>query len=142
MLHVRFVLSFDMLRAIQSTYGTVYCFPGALSPFCLSTVHHVLSSWRDQRFLGVPCTFGEYRALTNLILESGLDTVYQRNAVVHTIAPETYVKLTKIIFTLGAKLCAGRVEISQPSAVEKAWKTRWNFPYQALTVRARSWMTC
>jgi hyaluronan synthase len=25
MLHVRFILSFDFLRAVQSTYGTVYC---------------------------------------------------------------------------------------------------------------------
>jgi hyaluronan synthase len=30
MLHVRYVLSFDFLRAVQLTYGTVYCCPGAL----------------------------------------------------------------------------------------------------------------
>src|SRR5208283_486114 len=33
MLHVRFILSFDFLRAVQSTYGTVYCCPGALSAY-------------------------------------------------------------------------------------------------------------
>ena len=31
MLHVRFVLSFDFLRNVQSSYGTVSCCPGALS---------------------------------------------------------------------------------------------------------------
>ena len=31
MLHIRFILSFDFLRATQSAYGTVYCCPGALS---------------------------------------------------------------------------------------------------------------
>ena len=33
MLKVRFALSFDFLRAVQSTYGTVYCCPGALAAY-------------------------------------------------------------------------------------------------------------
>ncbi|HYL62088.1 MAG TPA: hypothetical protein VE077_05650, partial [Candidatus Methylomirabilis sp.] len=45
---------------------------------------------------GVPCTYGEDRALTNFILEAGFHTVYQRSAVVHTVAPETYAKLCKM----------------------------------------------
>ncbi len=76
MLHVRFILSFDMLRAIQSTYGTVYCCPGALSAYRLSAVHKVLKRWSQQTFLWAPRTFGEDRALTNFILEQGLNTVY------------------------------------------------------------------
>jgi hyaluronan synthase len=44
----------------------------------------------------VPCTYGEDRALTNFILEAGFHTVYQRTAVVHTVAPETYGKLCKM----------------------------------------------
>ena len=38
MLQVRFVLSFDFLRAVQSTYGTVYCCPGALAAYRTSVV--------------------------------------------------------------------------------------------------------
>jgi hyaluronan synthase len=36
---------------------------------------------------GAPCTFGEDRGMTNLLLEAGFDTVYQRTAVVRTIVP-------------------------------------------------------
>jgi len=90
MLHVRFVLSFDLLRAAQSYFRTVYCCPGALAAYRISVVHQVLPEWERQRFLGVDCTYGEDRALTNCILGAGYDTVYQRNAVVHTIVPLTY----------------------------------------------------
>lgn len=96
MLHVRYTLSFDFLRAVQSTYRTVYCCPGALSAYRKSAVLRVLDSWKDQHFLGVPCTYGEDRSMTNYILSLGYDAVYQRTAVVHTKVPETYVKLCKM----------------------------------------------
>jgi len=96
MLQVRFVLSFDVLRAVQSTYGTVYCCPGALSAYRLSVVQEVLDKWMAQKFLGVPSTYGEDRAMTNFILARGYDTVYQQTAVVHTIVPQTYKKLCKM----------------------------------------------
>ncbi len=96
MLHVRFILSFDFLRAVQSTYGTVYCCPGALSAYRLSVVRDILEEWMNQTFLGKKCTYGEDRALTNLILSKGFDAVYQRTAVVRTMAPCTYEKLYKM----------------------------------------------
>jgi len=96
MLHVKYTLSFDFLRAAQSTYGTVYCCPGALSAYRLSVVREVLDSWMNQTFLNVSCTYGEDRSMTNFILSRGFDTVYQRTAVVHTVAPETYMKLSKM----------------------------------------------
>jgi hyaluronan synthase len=96
MLQVRFVLAFDVLRAIQSTYRTVYCCPGALSAYRLSAVHEVLDKWIAQKFLGVPSTFGEDRAMTNFILARGYDTVYQQTAVVHTVVPRTYKKLCRM----------------------------------------------
>ncbi len=96
MLHVRFTLSFDFLRRAQSTYGTVYCCPGALAAYRTTVVREVLEEWERQRFLGVACTFGEDRALTNFILAQGYDTIYQQTAVVHTIVPHTYGKLCKM----------------------------------------------
>jgi len=59
-------------------------------------VREVLEAWVNQSFLGVRCTFGEDRALTNNILDRGYDTVYQRTAVVHTIVPWTYRQLCKM----------------------------------------------
>lgn len=96
MLHVRYVLSFDFLRAAQSTYGAVYCCPGALSAYRISAVREVLDQWMKQTFLGEPCTYGEDRSMTNFMLSRGYDTVYQRTAVVHTVAPHTYGKLTRM----------------------------------------------
>ncbi|HTQ74306.1 MAG TPA: glycosyltransferase [Burkholderiales bacterium] len=97
MLHVRFILSFDYLRSAQSVFRTVYCCPGALAAYRASAVKHVLPGWERQRFLGAACTYGEDRALTNDILAAGYDTVYQRAAVVHTIVPETYSKLCRML---------------------------------------------
>jgi hyaluronan synthase len=96
MLHVRFILSFDFLRAVQSTYRTVYCRPGALSAYRLSVVEKVIDPWMHQTFLGQPCTYGEDRSMTNFILSQGYDTVYQQTAVVHTNAPLTYTKLCRM----------------------------------------------
>jgi hyaluronan synthase len=96
MLHVRYILSFDFLRAVQSTYRTVYCCPGALSAYRTKVVRQVLDSWIKQTFLGVACTYGEDRSMTNYILSQGYDAVYQRTAVVHTNVPRTYAKLCKM----------------------------------------------
>jgi len=96
MLDVRFTLSFDLLRAVQSVYGTVYCCPGALAAYRLSVAREVLEEWASQTFLGAPCTYGEDRALTNSILDRGFDTVYQGSAIVRTVVPSTYAKLVKM----------------------------------------------
>ncbi|MGH9454592.1 MAG: glycosyltransferase family 2 protein, partial [Terriglobia bacterium] len=80
MLHVRYILSFDLLRAAESAFRTVYCCPGAITAYRVSIVRRVLPKWRNQRFLGSKCTFGEDRALTNYILNEGFDSVYQGSA--------------------------------------------------------------
>ena len=90
------MLSFDFLRAVQSTYGTVYCCPGALAAYRTSVVQQVLESWMNQKFLGVRCTYGEDRSLTNYILSLGYDSVYQRTGIVHTVVPWTYQKLYRM----------------------------------------------
>jgi hyaluronan synthase len=96
MLWVRFILSFDFLRASQSTYGFVFCTPGALSAYRRQSIFPILEKWRRQKFLGVSCTIGEDRAFTNFVLRRGYRTVYQRSAVVHTLVPETYQSLCRM----------------------------------------------
>lgn len=96
MLHVRYILSFDFLRAVESSFKTVYCCPGALTAYRSAVVRGFLAEWRVQTFWGVPCTYGEDRALTSFILRAGYHTVYQSSAVVHTVAPESYTKLCKM----------------------------------------------
>lgn len=96
MLHVRFLLTFDVLRAVESSYGTVYCCPGALTAYRLSAVKTVLPAWLEQNFLGSRCTFGEDRAMTNYLLDAAFDTVYQSSAEVHTVVPTDFRKLCRM----------------------------------------------
>jgi hyaluronan synthase len=96
MLHVRYILSFDLLRSVESVFGNVFCCPGALTALRAEAVRRVLPRWKTQTFLGSRCTFGEDRALTNYLLEAGYNTLYQRSAIVHTLAPATYSKLCKM----------------------------------------------
>jgi hyaluronan synthase len=65
MRQVRFTLAFDFLRSVQSTYGSVYCCSGALAAYRACLVRQLMPNWLAQRFLGVGCTIGEDRALTN-----------------------------------------------------------------------------
>ena len=96
MLQVRYVLSFDLLRTVESAYKNVFCCPGALTAYRTTALRRVLEPWRRQSFLGSRCTFGEDRALTNFLFAAGYDAVYQRSAVVHTLVPTTYSKLCKM----------------------------------------------
>jgi hyaluronan synthase len=96
MLEVQYALAFDFGRAAQSTYRCVACCPGALSAFRREAVLPFLDEWANQTFLGRPVNHGEDQALTNIVLRQGYDTVYQRTAVVHTLAPVTYRQMSRM----------------------------------------------
>jgi len=101
MLHVRYLLGFDFVRAYQSRLGTVWCCPGALQAYRLETVRPHLDAWLHQRFLGARCTNGDDHALTNLVLSLGYDTRYQSTAEVYTLVPSTYSRLCKMYIRWG-----------------------------------------
>ncbi len=125
MLHVRFVLSFDFLRSVQSSYGTVYCCPGALSAYRTSVIKPLIPTWLRQCFLGSNCTIGEDRALTNDVLASGYRAVYQRTAVVHTLVPETYQKLCKMFLRWDRSYIREEIRL---------WKIMWKLPFPSFVL--------
>jgi hyaluronan synthase len=127
MLHVRYMLSFDVLRATESVYRNVYCCPGALTGLRASAVRRVLERWKTQEFLGSRCTFGEDRAMTNYLLDSGYDTVYQRNAVVRTLVPISYVKLCKMLLRWDRSYVREEIRFSRI-----VWKRPWPTRLMAL----------
>jgi hyaluronan synthase len=96
MLEVQYALAFDFGRAAQSSYRCVACCPGALSSFRREVVLPFLDEWANQTFLGRPVNHGEDQALTNIVLRQGYDTVYQRTAVVNTLAPTTYSQMSRM----------------------------------------------
>ncbi|HEY0928459.1 MAG TPA: glycosyltransferase [Gemmatimonas sp.] len=96
MLSVSFAYSFGVIRAAQSTMGSVLCTPGALAAYRRDCVRACLDDWMNQTFLGVPSDIGEDRAMTNLILKQGKHVLFQSNAVVYTNTPENYRGLRKM----------------------------------------------
>jgi hyaluronan synthase len=100
-LRCTFSLSFKFVRAYQSEFRGVFCTPGALSFYRANIIRKVKDEWVRQTFLGQPCTIGEDRALTNLILREGWMTTYQGNALVYSEMPHTYVGLCKMLLRWG-----------------------------------------
>ncbi len=96
MLTVVYILAFDYIRASQSTFMTVICCPGALSAYRRTVIAPILDEWLHQDFLGVRCTYGEDRSLTNFVLQARYYCVYQQSAVVHTLVPATYGRLCRM----------------------------------------------
>jgi len=90
MLSVRYSISFNFGRAYQSMYGAVFCCPGALTAYRKSILQSLIHEWINQRFLNMPCTYGEDRGLTNQILKAGYMTKFQANAVVYTKVPSKF----------------------------------------------------
>lgn len=97
MLDVQFSLAFDFLRAAQSVTGIVSCCPGALTALRRAIIAPHLEAWAHQTFLGRAVAHGEDQALTNIVIAQGYNTCYQATAVVHTLVPETYSKLCRML---------------------------------------------
>lgn len=97
MMEVSFASAFDFIRAGQSVYGGVFCTPGALSAYRAETLKPLLAGWSVQTFMGKPANIGEDRALTNLVIASGLRVVYQREAVVLTKVPVRFQGLRRML---------------------------------------------
>jgi hyaluronan synthase len=92
MQQARYYVSFQLLKTAESVLGAVACNPGCFAAYRRTAVLQVLDRWEHQRFLGIECTFGDDRALTNMILRRGWQSRYHCGAVAWTDVPETYQK--------------------------------------------------
>jgi len=97
MLAVRYTLAFEFFRASRSAFRTVFCCSGVLSAYRKTVIDKILEPWVNQIFLNQRCTYGDDRSLTNFVLRSGYDTVYQKTAVVYTTVPNNLKKLAKML---------------------------------------------
>jgi hyaluronan synthase len=96
MLSIRYSVSFDFGRGYQDVFGTVICTPGALSAYRASVLKKFIHEWVNQKFMDLPCTYGEDRGLTTFVLKMGYMTRYQTNAVVYTHVPPTFSGMNKM----------------------------------------------
>jgi len=96
MLSIRYSISFDFGRAYQSVYGAVFCCPGALTAYRKELLQTFIHEWVNQKFLNIPCTHGEDRALTTLVLKAGYMVRYQSNALIYTKVPSKFGQMNRM----------------------------------------------
>ena len=96
MLSISYSISFDFGRAYQSVYGGVFCCPGALTAYRKKLLESFIHKWVNQKFLNIPCTHGEDRALTTLVLKSGYMVRYQSNALIYTKVPSKFRQMNRM----------------------------------------------
>lgn len=95
LIKLRYWMAFNQERAAQSLFGVVACCSGPFSVYRRDVLREIEDDFVTQMFLGRPCTFGDDRHLTNLVLEKGHRVVYNHLAWADTHVPEdgtTYIK--------------------------------------------------
>lgn len=90
-----YFLSFRVLKAAESSFFTVFCCSGCSSAYRKSVVMPIMQTWLHEKFLGLPVTWGDDRALTNWVLRRNYKTMYTDKATAFTICPETLRQLMK-----------------------------------------------
>lgn len=86
----RYFVSFQLLKAAESVLGAVSCCSGCFSAYRRSAVEPLLEDWEHQRFLGAACTYGDDRALTNMVIKDRYRSEYHAGAVALTDVPVVY----------------------------------------------------
>jgi len=86
---VRYYIAFRIMKAAEGYFDTVTCLSGPLSCYRKEIIMDNMELWRNQKFLGQSATFGDDRAMTNLVL-SKHRTGYQDTAFCSTIVPNKY----------------------------------------------------
>ncbi|HYV16101.1 MAG TPA: glycosyltransferase [Conexibacter sp.] len=85
---VRYFVAFRVVKAAESLFNCVTCCSGCFSVYRRAAILPHLDGWERQSFLGAPATFGDDRALTNLVLRDWR-VKYAADAVSHTAVPST-----------------------------------------------------
>lgn len=90
-----YFLSFRILKAAESTFMSVFCCSGCSSAYRKNVVMPIMDIWLNEKFLGLPVTWGDDRALTNWVIKLGYKTIYTDEAQAYTICPNKW----KVFFT-------------------------------------------
>jgi hyaluronan synthase len=85
---VRYFVAFRVVKAAESLFACVTCCSGCFSAYRRVAIVPHLEGWERQTFFGSPATFGDDRALTNLVLRDWR-VRYAADAVSHTVVPAT-----------------------------------------------------
>lgn len=89
LLGVRYWFAFHLERAAQSIWGSVMCCSGSLAAYRAEVLEQVKEKYVTQEFMGVKCTYGDDRHLTNLVLKAGHKVYFEPKAQCWTVSPTT-----------------------------------------------------
>jgi hyaluronan synthase len=92
---VRYFVAFKAYKSSEALFSCVTCCSGCCSAYRKSYVLEVLDSWLNQKFLGVKCTYGDDRSLTNFLLKKGYKALFSPKAVAYTFVPGTFRQFLK-----------------------------------------------
>ncbi|KAF9435957.1 ATP-dependent RNA helicase [Entomortierella beljakovae] len=88
---LRYWFAFNLERGAQSYHSVVNCVSGPLGIYRMSIVEEVMDRWVQQSFLGVLCTYGDDRHLTNLVLHEGFKVKFSHYAICYTDTPIRFI---------------------------------------------------
>lgn len=86
----RYWFAFFQERAAQSLFGMVLCCSGPFTAYRKDLIDQVKDKYINEKFMGVLCTFGDDRHLTNLILQLKRKAVFAPYATAYTYVPDTF----------------------------------------------------
>ncbi|KAI9484442.1 endonuclease V-domain-containing protein [Zychaea mexicana] len=92
---LRYWMAFNIERAAQSFNRCVTCVSGPMGLYRTNVLAQVLDDWIKQRFLGMECTYGDDRHLTNRVLMRGYRVVYTHYAFCETETPINFLRWFK-----------------------------------------------
>ncbi len=87
MIDQRYYMAFQQERASQALFGAVTCVSGPLGAYRRTIIDRIKDQFVTQSFMGKPCTFGDDRHLTNLVLGLGYQVQYAPKATCVSEAP-------------------------------------------------------
>ena len=92
---VRYFVAFKAYKSAEALFGAVTCCSGCCSAYRKKYVLEILDKWLYQKFLGVQCTYGDDRSLTNFLLKKGYKALFAPEAKAYTFVPDTFKKFLK-----------------------------------------------
>lgn len=90
--YIRYWFACNLERAYQSYNGIVLCVSGPVGIYRTSVISRFLAEFVNQRFMGLECTYGDDRHLTNNILEEGFEVKFNHLVTCSTDTPENVLR--------------------------------------------------
>lgn len=92
---VRYFVAFKAYKGAESLFGAVTCCSGCCSAYRKKYLLEILDKWFNQSFLGIRCTYGDDRSLTNFLLQKGYKALFAPKAAAYTFVPDTFKKFMR-----------------------------------------------